>query len=111
MRRRDILLYASVLCGLLAGRGALAQAATAVGFVIHGNPDDFHTLNRNQSRFGNSGSSEPPEHLGGGGEGDPACGHVGPPLVIAREAAVVPERAEGALDHPSPFLDRQALCA
>jgi hypothetical protein len=31
--------------------------------------------------------------------------------VIAREAAVVPERAEGVLDHPSPFLDRKASCA
>jgi hypothetical protein len=31
--------------------------------------------------------------------------------MVAREAAVVPEDAEGALDHPSPFLDRKASCA
>ena len=49
MRRRDILLCASVLCGLLAGRGAHAQAATAVGFLIHGDPDDFFTLNHNHT--------------------------------------------------------------
>ena len=51
MRRRDILLCASVLCGFLAGRGALAEAATAVGCLIHGDPDDFHTLNNNHTSY------------------------------------------------------------
>ncbi len=51
MRRRDLLLGASVLGGLLAGRGALAEAATAVGFLIHADPDDFFTLNHNHTSY------------------------------------------------------------
>lgn len=36
---------------VLAGRGALAEAATAVGCLIHGDPDDFHTLNNNHTSY------------------------------------------------------------
>jgi hypothetical protein len=51
MRRRDILLSAPLLGGLLAGRRALAEATLAIGCVIHANPNDFYTLNHTHASY------------------------------------------------------------
>ena len=51
MRRRDILLSAPLLGGLLAGRRALAEATLAIGCVIHANPNDFYTVNHTHASY------------------------------------------------------------